>query len=44
MDTEFMSGLILSMLMFASGVVLLVACGLVGIIVLLEKSRPVWDQ
>lgn len=37
MDTEFMSGLFLSVLMFAPGVVLLTTCGLVGIAMILEK-------
>ncbi len=38
MDADFMSGLFLSMLMFAPGVVLLVTCGLIGIALLLEKA------
>jgi len=38
MDMEYMSQLMLSVLIFAPGVMVLVVCGLIGVAVLLEKA------
>jgi len=43
MDMEFMGRLILSVMIFAPGVVLLVTCGLVGIAIMLEKIGALAD-
>lgn len=38
MNMEYMGSLLLSVLIFAPGVVLLVTCGIIGIAILLEKA------
>lgn len=38
MDYEYMGQLMLSVLIFAPGVVLLACCGFIGVLVMLEKS------
>ncbi len=43
MDMDFMGQLMLSVLIFAPGVVLFVACALVGVAVLLEKIGVLAD-
>ena len=43
MDMEYMGSLMLSVLIFAPGVMLFVVCGLVGIAVLLEKAGILAD-